>query len=231
MNGVLRARGMLLAGSMILGPACILTGHLLNVSSSETPARYIRDVSAHHTAFVAGSVVLSAGAFLLISAMAGAMRLATGRGGPLVTAGAILTCLSAAALGAGTLMLGVVMGMLTPAHAALAMQVFRIGNNSGLGSLPFILSPGIVIGPLLVAIGLYRAKIAHRWLAVLLGLAVIPVYLAPSGGVLGAALHLPFCVAIAGLGLQVWHASDLRGRDSVRPDRQVNLAQASPGTI
>jgi hypothetical protein len=226
MNGVLRARGMLLAGSMILGPACILIGHLLNVSSSETPAQYIRDVSAHHTAFVAGSVVLSAGAFLVISAMVGAMRLAPDRGGPLVTVGAILTCISAAALGAGTLMLGVVMGMLTPAHADLAVQVYRIGNNSSLGSLPFILAPGIAIGPLLVAIGLYRAKITHRWLAILLGLAVIPVFLAPSGGVLGAALHLPFCVAMAGLGLEVWHANDLRGRESLRPDRQVNLTQA-----
>ena len=226
MNGVLRARGMLLAGSMILGPVCILIGHLLNVSSSETPAQYIRDVSAHHTAFVVGSVVLSVGAFLLISAMIGAMRLATGRGGPIVTAGAILTCISAAALGAGTLMLGVVMGMLTPAHAGLAMQVDGIGNNSSLGGLPFILSPGVVIGPLLVAIGLYRAKIAHRWLAILLGLAVIPVYVAPSGGVPGAVLHLPFCVAIAGLGLEVWHANDLRGRESLRPDRQVNLSQA-----
>jgi hypothetical protein len=226
MNGVLRARGMLLAGSMILGPVCIFIGHLLNVSSSETPAQYIRDVSAHHTAFVVGSVVLSAGAFLLICAMIGAMRLATGRGGPLVTAGAILTCISAAGLGAGTLMLGVVMGMLTPAHAGLAMQVDQIGNNSSLGSLPFILSPAVVIGPLLVAIGLYRAKMAHRWLAILLGVAVIPVYVAPSGGVLGAVLHLPFCVAIAGLGLEVWHANDLRGRESLRPGRQVNLAQA-----
>jgi len=47
-------------------------------------------------------------------------------------------------------MLGVVMGMLTPAHAALATQVARIGNDSALGSLPFTLAPGIVIGPLLV---------------------------------------------------------------------------------
>jgi hypothetical protein len=35
--------------------------------SSEAPGQYVRDVSAHHTAFVAGSVVLSIGAFLLIA--------------------------------------------------------------------------------------------------------------------------------------------------------------------
>lgn len=226
MNGVLRVRSALLAGSMILGPACILVGHLLNVNSSEAPAQYIRDVSVHHTAFVIGSVVLSVGAFLLISAMTGAMRLAQGRGGALVTAGAVLTFISSAALGAGTLMLGVVMGMLTPAHAALAMQVDRIGNSSGLGSLPFILSPGIVIGPLLVAIGLYRAKLAHQWPAILLGIAVIPVFVAPSAGVLGAALHLPLCAAIAGLGLEVWRSGRDQGYESRTPVPLVDHAQA-----
>jgi hypothetical protein len=170
--------------------------------------------------------VLSAGAFLLTSAMTGAMRLASGRGGTLVTVGAVLTFISAAALGAGTLMLGVVMGMLTPAHAALAVQVDQIGNNSGLGSLPFTISPGIVIGPLLVAIGLYRARLAHQWPAILLGVAVIPVFVAPSAGVLGAALHLPLCAAIAGLGLEVWRSGREQGYASRTPDPRVNLAQA-----
>lgn len=64
--------------------------------------------------------MLSAGAFLLISAAAGVMRLAPARGGALVTIGAVLLAVSAAALGAGTMMLGTVIGMLTPAHAALA---------------------------------------------------------------------------------------------------------------
>jgi hypothetical protein len=222
MNGVLRARTALLAGSMILGPACILLGHVLNVNASEAPAQYVRDISAHHTAFIAGSVIVSAGAFLVIAAMAGAMRLAPARGGPLVTIGAVLACISAASQGAGALMLGVVMAMLTPAHAGLAIQVDQIGNHSSLGSLPFTLSPGLVIGPLLVAIGLYRARLAHRWPAILLGAAVVPMFVAPSGGVLGAALHLPLGVAIAGLGREVWRAA--------RPDSQDSSgSQPGPG--
>ena len=52
------------------------------------------------------------------------------------------------------------------------------------------------------------------------------VYVAPSAGVLGAVLHLPLCVAIAALGLEVWRADDLRDRESLLPDRQANLAQA-----
>jgi len=131
---------------MILGAICIFLGHLLNVNSAEDPAQYVRDISAHHAAFIAGSVIVSAGAFLVIAAMVGAMRLASGRGGTLVTIGAVLSCISAASLGAGTLMLGLVMAMLTPAHAALALQVDRIGMHSSIGSLPFTLAPGLVIG-------------------------------------------------------------------------------------
>lgn len=123
-------------------------------------------------------------------------------------------------------MLGVVMGMLTPGHAALAVQVARIGNGSGLGGLPFVLAPGIVIGPLLVAVGLYRTGMARRWPAILLGLAVIPVYVAPSAGVLGAALHLPLCVAIVALGLEVWRTSHDHAHESRVPDPQAHLAQA-----
>ena len=81
-------------------------------------------------------------------------------------------------------------------------------------------------GPPLVAVGLYRAKVVPRWPAVLLGGSVVPVYVAPSAGVLGAVLHLPLCVAIAGLGVEVWRANDLRDRGSLLPDRQANLAQA-----
>ena len=214
MNGVVRARQGLLTGSMILGPICIVLGHLINVNSAEAPADYVRDASAHHAALIAGSIIVSAGAFLLIPAMIGAMRLAPGRGGPLVTAGGLLASIAAAALGAGTLMLGLVIGMLTPAHADLALRVATIGQTSGIGGLPFQLAPGLVIGPILVAVGLYRARLAHRWPAILLAIGTLPLFVSPSGGVLAAALHLPVCVAIAGLGLELWRLDPAANQDS-----------------
>lgn len=226
MNGVLRTRRALLAGSMILGPICILLGHLLNVDSSLAPAQYVRDISAHHAAFIGGSVIVSAGAFMVIAAMVGAMRLAPDRGGALVTVGGVLACISAASLGAGTLMLGAVMGMLTPGHAGLAVQVDQVGNHSAIGSLPFSLAPGLAIGPVLVAIGLYRARLAPRWPAILLGVAVVPVFLSPSGGALGAVLHLPLCVAIAALGVAVWRSGQPDTQSLPAAHREAYPAQA-----
>jgi hypothetical protein len=226
MNGVVRARQGLLAGSMILGPICIVLGHLLNVNSAAAPAQYVRDISAHHTASIAGSIIVSAGAFLVIPAMIGAMRLAPSRGGPLVTAGGLLACIAAAALGAGTLMLGLVIGMLTPADASLALQVAQVGQHSSIGNLPFQLAPGLVIGPILVAAGLYRARLAHRWPAILLAIGTVPLFVAPSGGVLAAVLHLPICVAIAGLGLELWHLNAANSQDSPAPrSREAHPAQ------
>lgn len=222
MNGILRARKTLLTAAMILGPACIVLGHLLNVNASEAPERYVHDITAHHAAFILGSVIVSAGAFLMIPAMAGMMRLAPSRGGALVTTGAVLASISAAALGAGTLMLGVVMGMLVPAHASLAVQVDQVGNHSSIGSLPFTLAPGLMIGTLLVAIGLFRARLMRRWPAILLGISVVPVFVAPSGGALGAVLHLPLGIAIAALGLEVWRAGGRadQGSPATRSDPQ-----------
>lgn len=143
-----------------------------------------------------------------------------------MTTGAVLACISATALGAGTLMLGTVMGMLTPAHAALAVQVDQIGSHSSIGSLPFIPAPGLLIGALLVAIGLYRARLAPRWPAILLGISVIPVAVAPSGGALGAVLHLPLCVALAALGVAVWRSGQPDDATVPVAGRQVSPAQA-----
>jgi hypothetical protein len=227
MNGVVRVRQDLLAGSMILGPICIVLGHLLNVNSAEAPAQYVRDISAHHIAFIAGSVIVSAGAFLVIPAMIGAMRLAPGRGGPLVTAGGLLASIAAAGLGAGTLMLGLVIGMLTPAHASLALQVDQIGQHSSIGNLPFQLAPGLAIGAILVAAGLYRARLAHRWPAILLAIGTVPLFVAPSGGVLAALLHLPICIAIAGLGFELRRLNAADSQDSPAfPRREAHPAQA-----
>ena len=114
-------------------------------------------------------------------------------------------------------MLGLVIGMLTPAHADLALRVASIGQSSGIGNLPFQLAPGLVIGPILVAVGLYRARLAHRWPAILLAIGTVPLFVAPSGGVLAALLHLPICVAIAGLGLELWHLNAANSQDSPAP--------------
>ena len=81
-------------------------------------------------------------------------------------------------------------------------------------------------GPILVAVGLYRARLAHRWPAILLAIGTVPLFVAPSGGVLATLLHLPICVAIAGLGLELWHLNAANSQDSPAPrSREAHPAQ------
>src|SRR5450755_2452398 len=98
---------------------------------------------------------------------------------------------------------------------------------SSIGNLPFQLAPGLVIDPILVAVVLYRARLAHRWSAILLAIGTVPLFVAPSGGVLAALLHLPICIAIAGLGLELWRLNAADSQDSpTLLRREAHAAQA-----
>ena len=62
---------------------------------------------------------------------------------------------------------------------------------------------------------------------IVLAIAVGPLLVAPSGGVLGAALHLPLCVAITGLGLELWRHSAAESEGSpALPHHEPHPAQA-----
>ena len=93
-------------------------------------------------------------------------------------------------------------------------------------SSPFILAPGLLIGAVLVAFGLYRARLEARWPAILLGISVVPVFVAPSGGALGAVLHLPLCVAIAALGVAVWRSGQPAAESLPAARRETYPARA-----
>ena len=89
MNDITRLRQQLLAVAMVAGSLCVWVGHLGRVDSTEAPARYVAEISAHHTRFVFSELVIAIGAFLLIPAMAGLMRLTPARGGRFTTIGGV----------------------------------------------------------------------------------------------------------------------------------------------
>ena len=153
-NDITRLRQRLLAIAMVAGSLGVWAGHLGNVSSTLPPARYVAEISAHHTRFVGTELAIAIGAFLLIPGMAGLMRLAPARGGRWATIGGVLAGIALAGLGAGNLMFGVVLGMLTPVHSDLATQVVRIANDEPLAGLPFLPAPLLTIGLVLVGVGL-----------------------------------------------------------------------------
>ncbi len=201
MDDISRLRQRLLAVAMVAGSLCVWIGHLGNSSSTQAPARYVAEISAHHTRFVATELVIAIGAFLLVPGMAGLMRLVPARGGRWATIGGVLAGIALAGLGAGNLMFGVVLGMLTPAHGDVATQVVRIANDAPLAGVPFMPAPLLTIGVILLGVGLLRSKTVPTLLVVVLMVGGILVVPSGSGGLLAVALLAPMCLSIATMGV------------------------------
>lgn len=200
MSDITRLRQQLLATAMVAGSLCVWVGHLGSFDSTQAPARYVAQIAAHHSRFVVGELTIAIGAFLLIPAMAGLMRLTPSRGGRLTTIGGNLAGIALAGLGAGNLMFGVVLGMLTPTHNNLATQVVRIANDAPLAGVPFIPAPLLTIGLILVGIGLLRAGTVPRELAIALLVGAVLVVPSGGGGLITVALLAPMCLSITTLG-------------------------------
>lgn len=191
----------LVAAAMLLAAPLVVVGSFLfSVSNSDSPARFVQDVAAAHGRYVLGGLLLTAGAFLLIPSAIGLMRLAQPKARAVVVTGGVMSGIAAAILGGGYLMMTVIMGMLTPAHAEVATRVQQVASSSGLAGLPFVFAPLLVIGFVITGIGLIIGGLNPRWLPVLLAVGAVALHFAPDSPV-GSLLHVPVAVAIAGLGV------------------------------
>jgi hypothetical protein len=185
---------------MLAGSLLVWVGHLGTFASDQAPASYVAQISAQHTRFVASELLIAIGAFLLIPATAGLMRFAPARGGRFTTIGGILAAVALAGLGAGNLMFGIVLGMLTPAHSDVATELVRIANDAPLAGVPFIPAPLLTIGLILIGVGLLRAGTAPRALAIALMVGGVLVVPSGAGGPTTFVLLAPMCLSITALG-------------------------------
>jgi hypothetical protein len=203
----IRVRGRLAGLAAIGAGAGIVIGHLLTVDPNKPAATYVRDLGTHRATGVAGGLLTSVGAFLLLPAMAAMLRLVRGRGASLATVGAALVGCGAAALAAGDVMITLVMGSLVHGHPDLAENVYRAADSSALIGLPFVFAPLLVIGLVLVGVALLRAAVVPTWEAVLLIVGGLLVVASSGGGVSAAVPLLPLGVALGLLGRRAVIAS------------------------
>jgi hypothetical protein len=175
-------------------------GHALTVDPGPSTHAYIQEFAAHQTRAVIGGLLTSVGAFLLIPALTALLSLARGAGATLATIGAVLTGCAAAAVGAGDVMITLVMGALVKNHPDTAATVSHVANNDALLASPFILAPLMVIGLVLLGVALFRAKTVPAWEAVLLAVGALLVIPSGGGGLLTAAVLTPLGVALVCLG-------------------------------
>lgn len=197
------SRHRLLVTAMLLSPAAIVIGHALTVDPSQPKASYLSALAAHRVMGITGGLVTAVGAFLLVPVLTGVLQLVRERGLALATVGAVIAGIGGVALGAGDAMITLVMGAAVGTDRALAARLFDLGNSPLLG-LPFMFAPALFLGGILLGIALLLARTVPIWQPILLIVGMVSIAAFSSGGGMAAALaHLPFGVAIAGLGVQL----------------------------
>lgn len=179
----------------------IVIGHLLTVPPEGSATTYVDDFSRHHATGVVGGMLTAVGAFLLVPGLGAILRLVRGRGAGLATTAAVLAGVGIVALGAGDVMITLVMGWLVTGDPARAVAIFHDSDTSSLVGLPFAFAPLFVLGMLLLGVALIRARAVPLWLAAMtiVGAALVPF--SSAGGVFAAVVLLPLGLALVGLGV------------------------------
>lgn len=167
----------------------IVAGHALSVDSSQASDAYLADFTAHQLRGTIGGLTIAIGAFLLVPGLVAALGLVTERGARLATIAAALWGMGATALGAGDMMQTLVMSALVPAHHDTAKAVIDVAQQGILG-LPFLFAPAFILGGVLFAVALLRARVVPTWLGVLSLVGPLLVPASSAGGLLTAALPL-----------------------------------------
>lgn len=193
-------RTRLAAAAAIAAGVGIVLGHALTIDPNLPANTYVHRLATHHATGVTGGLLTAIGAFLLIPAMTALLSLVRGKAARLATAGAILIGCAAAALGAGDVMITLLMGSLVQHHPDTATAVLHAADKEPLLSLPFALAPLLVIGLVVFGIALLRAKAVPVHEAALLIVGGLLVFPSGGGGLLAAATLTPLGVALVLLG-------------------------------
>lgn len=204
-NLVLRRR---LAALATVGAGIgIVVGHLLTVPPEGKASTYVDDFAHHHTTGVIGGLLTAAGAFLLVPGLSAILRLVRDRGAGLATAGAVLAGIGIVSLGAGDVMITLIMGWLVKSDPDTAVAIFKGSDTSPLVGLPFAFAPLFVLGMLLLGTALIRARAVPLWLAALTILGAVMLPLSTAGGLSAFLILLPLGSALVGLGITAFRRS------------------------
>ena len=177
-------RRMLIAIGMVGSPICLALGNLLLTSPGST--------DTHSAIYLTGSVIDAAGFALLGAFGVGVAVLLPARGGVLATIGAVLTVIGGVVMGGAVLTTAFVQAAIPTAIAPRITSTLE--SDPRLGTL-FEFALVAAVGGVLGAIALIIGRPVPLWISIVLIIGILMS--SAGGGVLGAALTLPFLVADA----------------------------------
>jgi hypothetical protein len=161
--------------ALALAAAATLVAELVRSDhSQEKYAAQLADVTASRGPELAAAALFLLAALLLIPAAIGIASLATGRGRGLITTGAALLGVAAIWLAAGRAMFCVMLYALTGRGVSTRTAVAALDaiGNSGAFAIFLVTLASLLLAPIVLALGLWRAGCSPWWLA--------PVWLAAT---------------------------------------------------
>jgi hypothetical protein len=195
------ARARLSALALVGAGTGIVVGHLLTVAPDQKMRPYLDQLAEHRTTSTIGMLITGIGAFLVVPGLTSCLRLVRDRGARLATAGALLAGVGITALGAGDVMIGLVMGSVVQNHRDTAETLYRVADTEALLGLPFALAPVFVLGMILLGIAMLRARTVATWLGALVIVGAGAVPFSNGGGFRAFLTLLPLGIALTGVGI------------------------------
>lgn len=200
MTGTSRVRRISLAVGMVAGPVLVALSVYISPSSGDTNEAYYQAVAAHRTRFMIATACLAWGLFMLVCAAAAFNLLAPRRGSVLTLVGSLM--LAVGGLGAGGSYWGdtLIQSSLTPEVDRAVTELLDTNGPALLFALPRLL---IILGCVVSALGLLRARTVPRGAAIMVLAGGLLCALIGSFGTPSQLLALPLAAGMLGVAVRL----------------------------
>jgi hypothetical protein len=186
-------------------------------------ALQVLPIAAKHSGqlYLSGSLTLLALGSLAVS-YAAIATLVRRRAATLATVAALIGGLGAYCGAIVNVLVGINLATAATANmtrdAAAQFLVASFNSAAGQGFL-YVYVFGVYLGPVLMAIALWRSRTVPRWLAILFVVSLEVVQQVPSAGILVVGLlTLPFAATMVLLAVRIWRAAALPASHSAEPN-------------
>lgn len=197
--------------SLIAAAPLLLAAELVRSDHSESNyAAQLADVAASRGPELVSAALFLLAAILIVPASIGFAGLVRGRGARLTGSGSVLLGLGALWIAAGRAMYSFLLYALASpklSQATAANTLDQIGNSAGFAIfLPLLLA--LILAPILLTIGLWRARLSRWWIAPIWLAATVAYVQGLETSRLGALLSFgPMMATLAYLGAQAVRTS------------------------
>jgi uncharacterized protein DUF4386 len=221
-----------LGACMVAAPLLFTAGDILDRSvNSDNDAKYVAQIAAHHKAHWLAGFFMLLGAIALLGAVLGLAHLVRTRkpalanvAGPLAAAGTM------AMVGWAVITMGVDPALGRSPNRAAMVALYHDASNSSDLAPNIVLMFLFLLAVIALAVGLYRARVVPRVLAVLLGLSMIALFVGSDGAGQWIASAL-FIAGMGGIGLTVLGRSDEEWETGAMPEMQPPVAPEAPAAV